>query len=109
MGFDFALSVARVWSRQSSAPMMMKRKSSKFWPTHLLGGANNVHSGTKAAEEVNTAVLIHQSLESEDTDRETLHLLISLLMHFMANLAKVRWSVCCISTYKIAYVFESAY
>ncbi|CAG0916657.1 unnamed protein product [Notodromas monacha] len=86
--WDHSRKRSRVWSRQSSAPMMIKRKSSKFWPTHLLGGANNVHAGSKAAEEVSTAILIHQNLESEDTDRETLHLLISLLMHFMANLAK---------------------
>jgi hypothetical protein len=64
----------------------MKRKSSKFWPSHLLGGTNNIHGGSKAHDELNTALLIHQHFEA---DEKTIDLLLSLLMHLMANLARV--------------------
>ncbi|XP_055384456.1 protein unc-79 homolog isoform X2 [Condylostylus longicornis] len=65
----------KVYSRQISAPIL-KRKTSRF------GLDGQIHS-IGAAEEL--SAIIHRIIELEESDKETIHLLVFLLMQFMSR------------------------
>ncbi|CAG0891189.1 unnamed protein product [Darwinula stevensoni] len=79
----------RPYGRQASAPLMSKRKGSRFWPGQFLAGMGLPNNFTESKnEDMTEALVLHRSLELDETDRETLHLLIFLLMHFLAHKAE---------------------
>ncbi|XP_048512569.1 protein unc-79 homolog isoform X11 [Athalia rosae] len=82
----------KVYSRQYSAPIL-KRKSSRFGLGQLLGSTptNNsipdghIHSLNVAEEGSNLPGFIHKVIDLEESDKETMHLLVFLLMQFLSR------------------------
>ncbi|XP_046744184.1 protein unc-79 homolog isoform X3 [Diprion similis] len=82
----------KVYSRQYSAPIL-KRKSSRFGLGQLLGSTppNNsipdghIHSLNVAEEGANLPGFIHKVIDLEESDKETIHLLVFLLMQFLSR------------------------
>ncbi|XP_037956514.1 protein unc-79 homolog isoform X2 [Teleopsis dalmanni] len=73
----FVLEKEKIYSRQVSAPIL-KRKTSRFGldgHIHSLGGINDE----------NLIGLLSRITELEESDRETIHLLVFLLMQFMSR------------------------
>ncbi|XP_054270817.1 protein unc-79 homolog isoform X2 [Macrosteles quadrilineatus] len=70
----------KVYSRQSSAPIL-KRKSSRF------GLDGHIHSMSAAPvpDETNLVGFMHRVIDLEESDRETMHLLVFLLMQFLSR------------------------
>uniref|UniRef100_T1JB25 Protein unc-79 homolog n=1 Tax=Strigamia maritima TaxID=126957 RepID=T1JB25_STRMM len=79
----------KFFSRQSSAPVL-KRKCSKFGiaqvvgqlPNHLFpdGNLKDPHQ-----EENSFVNMLHRALEAEDSDKDTMHLLVFLFMQFLSQ------------------------
>ncbi|XP_074099660.1 UNC-79 domain-containing protein isoform X1 [Cotesia typhae] len=82
----------KVYSRQYSAPIL-KRKSSRFGLGQLLGSSqtnNNlpdghVHSLNMIEDTSNLPGLTCKIVELEETDKETMHLLVFLFMQFLSR------------------------
>ncbi|XP_066589783.1 protein unc-79 homolog [Prorops nasuta] len=82
----------KVYSRQYSAPIL-KRKSSRFGLGQLLGNTppNNsmpdghVHSLNMVDEGGNLSGIIHKIMDLEESDKETMHLLVFLFMQFLSR------------------------
>ncbi|XP_012272273.1 protein unc-79 homolog [Orussus abietinus] len=82
----------KVYSRQYSAPIL-KRKSSRFGLGQLLGSTppNNsiqdghVHSLNMVEEGANLPGFAHKIVDLEEADKETMHLLVFLLMQFLSR------------------------
>ncbi|XP_043258139.1 protein unc-79 homolog [Colletes gigas] len=82
----------KVYSRQYSAPML-KRKSSRFGLGQLLGSTppNNsipdghIHSLNMVDEASALPGCTHKIVDFEELDKETMHLLVFLLMQFLSR------------------------
>ncbi|XP_043278465.1 protein unc-79 homolog isoform X2 [Venturia canescens] len=82
----------KIYSRQSSAPIL-KRKSSRFGLGQLLGSTppNNsiqdghVHSLNMVDETANLPSFTLKIVDLEESDKETMHLLVFLLMQFLSR------------------------
>ncbi|XP_076235457.1 UNC-79 domain-containing protein [Calliopsis andreniformis] len=82
----------KVYSRQYSAPIL-KRKSSRFGLGQLLGSTppNNsipdghIHSLNMVEETTALSGYIHKIVDLEQSDKETIHLLVFLLMQFLSR------------------------
>ncbi|XP_039288508.1 protein unc-79 homolog isoform X2 [Nilaparvata lugens] len=83
----------KIYSRQYSAPIL-KRKSSRFGLGGFVGtmtpNSSNVmpdghiHS-INANDDVNLTAFLHRVIDLEEADRETIHLLVFLLMQFLSR------------------------
>ncbi|XP_024935949.1 protein unc-79 homolog isoform X2 [Cephus cinctus] len=82
----------KVYSRQYSAPIL-KRKSSRFGLGQLLGSTppNNsipdghIHSLNMPEDGGNLPGFTHKIIDVEESDKETMHLLVFLLMQFLSR------------------------
>ncbi|XP_026830601.1 protein unc-79 homolog, partial [Ooceraea biroi] len=82
----------KVYSRQYSAPIL-KRKSSRFGLGQLLGSTppNNsipdghIHSLNMVDEASTLPAYTHKIVDLEEADKETMHLLVFLLMQFLSR------------------------
>ncbi|RZF46360.1 hypothetical protein LSTR_LSTR011144 [Laodelphax striatellus] len=83
----------KIYSRQYSAPIL-KRKSSRFGLGGFVGtitpNSSNVmpdghiHS-MNANDDANLAAFLHRVIDLEEADKETIHLLVFLLMQFLSR------------------------
>ncbi|KAF5283433.1 hypothetical protein FQA39_LY04809 [Lamprigera yunnana] len=78
----------KTYSRQYSAPIL-KRKSSRFGLGQFLGTSNSipdshVHS-LNVVDDHNLMGFLHRVIDFEEADKETMHLLIFLLMQFLSR------------------------
>ncbi|XP_021924860.1 protein unc-79 homolog isoform X4 [Zootermopsis nevadensis] len=70
----------KVYNRQYSAPIL-KRKSSRFG---LDGHIQSLNAGS-TGDDGNLVGFIHHIIDLEEADRETMHLLVFLLMQFLSR------------------------
>ncbi|XP_055534340.1 protein unc-79 homolog isoform X11 [Wyeomyia smithii] len=68
----------KVYNRQISAPIL-KRKSSRF------GLDGHIHSIGGHGDEFNVSGCLYRIIDLEESDKETIHLLVFLLMQFMSR------------------------
>ncbi|XP_063709308.1 protein unc-79 homolog isoform X4 [Culicoides brevitarsis] len=68
----------KTYARQQSAPIL-KRKSSRF------GLESHFHSIGGGLDEINAMNVIYRIIDIEESDKETIHLLVFLLMQFMSR------------------------
>ncbi|XP_063244249.1 protein unc-79 homolog [Bacillus rossius redtenbacheri] len=83
----------KVYNRQYSAPIL-KRKSSRFGLGQLLGtipSSNSMPDGhihslnINSGEDSNMVGFLHRVIELEESDRETMHLLVFLFIQFLSR------------------------
>ncbi|XP_055629586.1 protein unc-79 homolog isoform X2 [Toxorhynchites rutilus septentrionalis] len=68
----------KIYSRQTSAPIL-KRKSSRF------GLDGHIHSIGGQGDDLNMSGSLYRVIDLEEADKETIHLLVFLLMQFMSR------------------------
>ncbi|XP_062699699.1 protein unc-79 homolog isoform X2 [Aedes albopictus] len=68
----------KIYNRQASAPIF-KRKSSRF------GLDGHIHSIGGAGDDFNMSGCLYRVIDLEEADKETIHLLVFLLMQFMSR------------------------
>ncbi|KAG4066741.1 hypothetical protein HA402_012808 [Bradysia odoriphaga] len=83
---DSKLEKEKVYSRQISAPIL-KRKSSRFGLGQFLSSGTNNSSNMQSfgGDETNLAACLHRIIDLEEADKETIHLLVFLLMQFLSR------------------------
>uniref|UniRef100_A0AAR5PWG4 Protein unc-79 homolog n=1 Tax=Dendroctonus ponderosae TaxID=77166 RepID=A0AAR5PWG4_DENPD len=78
----------KVYSRQYSAPIL-KRKSSRFGLGQFLSSSNSIPDGhmhsLNVVDDQNLTTFLQRIIELEEADKETMHLLIFLLMQFLSR------------------------
>ncbi|XP_031336357.1 protein unc-79 homolog [Photinus pyralis] len=78
----------KIYSRQYSAPIL-KRKSSRFGLGQFLGTSNSIPDGHvhsfNVVDDQNLIGFLHRVIDFEEADKETMHLLIFLLMQFLSR------------------------
>ncbi|XP_030755941.1 protein unc-79 homolog [Sitophilus oryzae] len=78
----------KVYSRQYSAPIL-KRKSSRFGLGQFLGTSNSIPDGhmhsLNVVDDHNLTTFLQKIIDLEEADKETIHLLIFLLMQFLSR------------------------
>ncbi|KAK5639447.1 hypothetical protein RI129_011939 [Pyrocoelia pectoralis] len=78
----------KIYSRQYSAPIL-KRKSSRFGLGQFLGTSNSIPDGhvhsLNVIDDQNLIGFLHRVIDFEEADKETMHLLIFLLMQFLSR------------------------
>ncbi|KAJ8981492.1 hypothetical protein NQ317_007018 [Molorchus minor] len=78
----------KVYSRQYSAPIL-KRKSSRFGLGQFLGTSNSIPDGhmhsLNVVEDQNLTTFLQRVIDIEEADKETMHLLVFLLMQFLSR------------------------
>ncbi|KAK4872146.1 hypothetical protein RN001_016270 [Aquatica leii] len=78
----------KIYSRQYSAPIL-KRKSSRFGLGQFLGTSNSIPDGhmhsLNVVDDHNLVGFLHRVIDFEEADKETMHLLVFLLMQFLSR------------------------
>ncbi|XP_050313784.1 protein unc-79 homolog isoform X3 [Anthonomus grandis grandis] len=78
----------KVYNRQYSAPIL-KRKSSRFGLGQFLGTSYSIPDGQmqslSVVDDQNLSTFLQRIIDLEEADKETMHLLIFLLMQFLSR------------------------
>ncbi|XP_065352317.1 protein unc-79 homolog isoform X2 [Cloeon dipterum] len=77
-GSSSVIDKEKVYSRQFSAPVLKRRSSGRF-------GIEGQMHGSNIIEDAQVCGLLQRIIEFEESDSETIHLLIFLLMQFMSR------------------------